>query len=581
MGNLYSYFNSSNNENSNDEFMENEIFYNKVKNYKHKIIELNKIVHILNNFYSNSDNVLEYCFDLLKKAHDVLPEFKLEKRNYFKRFKKYYKTTLTKNQIEKLMISESTIFHFDHDISLDIPNNIKMNFYDINLGEYNESFTEVTYKKDYMGITKKFLKLIPSFHKAKLIQLFNNLLLDNSIKDIEKNSIGIGYLIYKISKNGPLDDIKSFRVITTIPNVINHFHRILSIRLSNYFLINNLINTEINKGSIPGIKQPILEQIVKARKICEDTNNHIMFLDISNAFPSVNIIGLIKLLSKYNVDTKLINYIKSYYDRLKYKIYIDKDSSTDFIRWNQGLIQGCPMSPILFIVIMNYIISIADKKYRNLYGAKIYSKNIMFLAYIDDICISCNSAEGLEIVYNELKSLLSQFNLTINKEKTKIMSNNNDYLKDFERVTSFKYLGEIIEFGKSKSTVYKSIFKSLYKKLYRIHKATYNDDVKKYIFNIYVLNWFTKKMLVYYDLEPELKENLFKVIIYFTSKWKFDNSIINLLAGKTVPLVLSYSNDSYIKEIIYNTIFDYKYPNESRNKFFNIIKNLGCDFNYS
>ena len=41
-----------------------------------------------------------------------------------------------------------------------------------------------------------------------------------------------------------------------------------------------------------------------------------MFLDISNAFPSVNIIGLIKLLSKYNVDTKLINYIKSYYDRL-------------------------------------------------------------------------------------------------------------------------------------------------------------------------------------------------------------------------------------------------------------------------
>ena len=40
MGNLYSYFNSSNNENSNDEFMENEIFYNKVKNYKHKIIRV-------------------------------------------------------------------------------------------------------------------------------------------------------------------------------------------------------------------------------------------------------------------------------------------------------------------------------------------------------------------------------------------------------------------------------------------------------------------------------------------------------------------------------------------------------------
>ena len=62
-------------------------------------------------------------------------------------------------------------------------------------------------------------------------------------------------------------------------------------------------------------------------------------------------------------------------------------------------------------------------------------------------------------------------------------------------------------------------------------------------------------MLVYYDLEPELKEKSFQSNLYFTSKWKFDNSIINLLAGKTVPLVLSYSNDSYIKEIIYNTIF--------------------------
>ena len=46
-----------------------------------------------------------------------------------------------------------------------------------------------------------------------------------------------------------------------------------------------------------------------------------------------------------------------------------------------------------------------------------YIQKYNVLAYIDDICISCNSAEGLEIVYNELKSLLSQFNLTINKKK--------------------------------------------------------------------------------------------------------------------------------------------------------------------
>lgn len=555
-----------------------DVFYDKIKKMEHKSIEVYKINGVLNTFNPKSEDILEYCYELLTEVYRVLPEFKLQKRKYRRyKFKKYHKTELSIKDLEDHMISESKEFNFENDLEVNNYNQIIMQNDKISMEEFKDSFKDLIFKKDFMGLNKNFFKSLPTFHMQKLINMFNEIL--SNRYNVENHAIGLGYLIYKDSKNGPLNDIKSFRNIITIPHIINHFHRILAIRMSKFFIENKFIDTEINKGAIPGIKYPILEQIIKVRQICKDPNHHIMFLDISNAFPSVNILGLISLLKLYNVDQNIISYIKKYYDSLKYKIYIDKNNDTKFIDWKQGLIQGCPMSPILFVLIMNYILTKINDKYKDKYGASIYGEKIMFTAYLDDVCISCNSIEGLYLVYKEIKELFLKFNLVINTDKTKIMSHDKLFLNKIERVSSFKYLGELVENNNNLDTVYKIIFKTLYKRLYRIDKATYNNDVKLYIFKIFVLQWIQKKMLVYYDMDEYLKNNIRKVVVYFLKKWKTVNDLEFRFEKFLFPM-LADSKDKYIIKIEKNNYFLHKKSIENANLNFYLIKNRKIEFKY-
>lgn len=559
-----------------------EKFYKEVKDIKHKQVDGTKIKDSLNNFKPKSSILLPYCIELLNQVYRTLPEFKVETRDGVKRkFRRYHKPEINVEKMEDIMLSEVKDFTFDYTFeNIKIPKYISLQLGKITMDEFGEVFKEVDWKKDFMGITKKFLRMLPKFHIQSLINIFNNMIWGDG-QGIEKHAMGVSYLIYKEAKNGPKDEYKSYRTIITIPSVVNHFHRILALRMSRYFLDNKFIDTNINKGSIPNIKYPILEQIIKVRNLTKNRqSNHIMFIDISNAFPSLNLVGALKLLEEYKVDTKITEYIRKYYDSLVYKTYISRGNTTNFSEWGQGLVQGCPMSPIIFIIVMNYALSNISDKYLYKYGSILNWTPILFSAYLDDICISCNSLEGLEIVFNDLKDLLLKFNLTINTDKTKVMSSENNYLKDYERVTEFKYLGETIEYGNDFSSIYKNLFKTLYKRLYRIHKASYSNEVKLNVYKLFVLPWIQKKMLVYYDLPAELKRNIRKIVFYFLIKWKNDDDN-NIAFERTLGKTLSYSEDVYTKSIVKDpqVVFSFDKETLEANREYSLMR-ASCTFNY-
>lgn len=532
---------------SNTNLSYNEMFYRKVKSIEYKSVDSTKIKQVLDNYNPKTNFILIYCLSLLEKVFNDLPEFKIEPRGGFrKRFQKYYKPQIDVKKMEKIMDSEAKSFSFDHQTNVTI-NNTKMDMKNITVEEFEEAFKNVVWKKDFMKISKKFFMMIPEFHRQRLINMFNDMIWGNN-SNVEKHAIGISYLIYKEAKNGPMDEYKSYRTIITIPNIVNHFHRILAIRISNYFLNNNLLDIEVSKGSIPGIKYPLLEQILKVSYLAKEETNHIMFIDISNAFPSLNLIGAMQLLQEYKVDNNIISYIKRYYESLEYKTHISRDNVTSFKKWGQGLIQGCPMSPIIFIIVMDYVLKTVSKKYLNIHGSELNGNKILFSAYLDDICISCNSLSGLEEVFTDLKNLLSKFDLKINDDKTKVMSKENTHLKGYERVKSFTYLGETIESGNDYFGIYKNLFKTLFKRIYRIHKATYPNDVKITSFNFFVLPWIQKKLLVYHNLDSSLKENIRKVVQYYLNKWE----VKGLSFERTLNETLSYSKDRCTQSILGN-----------------------------
>jgi hypothetical protein len=79
-----------------------------------------------------------------------------------------------------------------------------------------------------------------------------------------------------------------------------------------------------------------------------------IFLDWEKAFDKIKHDLLIEVLESYCVPTKLLNLIKNIYEQPKFKVEIEGVES-GWYQQSSGIRQGCPLSPYLFILVMNRI----------------------------------------------------------------------------------------------------------------------------------------------------------------------------------------------------------------------------------
>lgn len=466
-------------------------FIKKIKpkniNFPEDFFEKSKLVE-LNNY-----ELLSMGIELYQKLFDLLGEYQLEQsendhRNKIAAFKRafFVKPNFGVDDIIKSLISTKNNQTIDENLLVINEPVIQMLCDEISIDEYNKSFNDTLTKKDMMGISKRILKEMAMYLKIRFVNTYNDILND-PIK-ISKSSIAKGSYIYKVVKKGPVDDITSFRQIIAIPNVVNQFHRILNIRLCNYMLQNNYINTTIQKGSIAGQKYGIFEQFFKIKNVIDNANNQnlsccLLFLDITNAFGNVHLKNLYKILELYNVDQKFINYLTAFYDNLVF--YVDSTNiNTNAIKWSDGLVQGCSMSPLLFIIAMNYILSHLDTEYKDEHGYDLGdNKKILLTAYVDDICIICKNPESAQIVFTEFERLCAVLGLPISRSKSATMIINSesdnlhfgDDLEIIPTVTQFKYLGEYLSSNGDTTKFTKQFIKTLVQKMLYIDRKISND----------------------------------------------------------------------------------------------------------
>ena len=76
---------------------------------------------------------------------------------------------------------------------------------------------------------------------------------------------------------------------------------------------------------------------------------YMCFVDLEKAFDRVLRVVLWGVLREYGVPDPLIGAVRSLYDRCQSLVHI-AGSKSDAFPVRVGLRQGCPMSPILFII---------------------------------------------------------------------------------------------------------------------------------------------------------------------------------------------------------------------------------------
>lgn len=509
-----------------------------------------KFTEKLKNEELESEKIIPICLELYKimdEIIDPLPK-SINKRPGFNN--KYF--VPVKFSADKIKISYANTDNMNNQTQLSLNYNITnptiinsickfSNLsHEITLKEYNEAFNETITKTDMMGISKKILHSLPDYMKQRILKCYNKIYTTNDINLINEMNFGKATYIYKIAKKGNKEDINSYRKILSIPTIINHLHRILNIRLCEYIIKNNYIDTTIQKGGISGLNAPVLQQYYKCKNVVKHAIKNklpccLLFLDVSDAFGSIDRNVMYEILKKYHVSDTFINYIKSYYDNFEYYVKT-KEWNVDDIKWNKqfGVIQGCPLSATLFILTLNYILKYLNNSYLEEHGYTISTKNLKILlsAYIDDLCIITNKISDLEIVFARLKELLLEFGFKLNTNKSGLIILNQDtkldensILKDIPQVTYYKYLGEYISADGTNKDSFNNFIKVLSAQLFKLDtKKVLTNENKIQIFEIHILPMVHRKLTMLFDLSNKSKLKIITLITEFITKWNGKNA---------------------------------------------------------
>ena len=163
-------------------------------------------------------------------------------------------------------------------------------------------------------------------------------------------------LVITLPKKGNLQQCQNYRTISLICHPSKVMLKILLNRLKPQA---EIIIAEEQAGFRAG--RSTTEQILNLRIICERYLQHQqdlyhVFIDFKKAFDRVWHAALWATMRLYNINANLIRVIKQLYDKATSAVYYN-GSTGDWFRTTVGVRQGCPLSPTLFNIFLERIMT--------------------------------------------------------------------------------------------------------------------------------------------------------------------------------------------------------------------------------
>ena len=167
---------------------------------------------------------------------------------------------------------------------------------------------------------------------------------------------------------------------------------------------------------------------------------------------------LLARVRKYNISANLVRTIEQLYDKATSAVQMN-GSIGEWFRTTVGIRQGCLLSPTLFNIYLERIMSDALEEHDG--KVSIGGRNNTNLRFADDIDALAEEEQELEALLESLNKTCTRYKMEISAENTKLMTNS---AKGTQReikvkgqklgtVTSFKHLGAVVSYDGSKPEV--------------------------------------------------------------------------------------------------------------------------------
>ena len=268
----------------------------------------------------------------------------------------------------------------------------------------------------YDSLSNEMIKCLLSTNPDLLLKLFNSVFSSNT--KIEKWTIA---MITPIWKAGPKMDPSNYRGISLLSCLGKFYTAILNKRLMAYAIANNILKPEA-LGFVAGNRTSDANLIIHTliQRYCHQQNEKIFscFVDFSKAFDTIPRYLLFKKLLGYGINGKFFNNIKTLYSNDNCCVKVGSELTETFLA-NQGVKQGCILSPLLFNIFISDIIGrFATEECRPLEIDE--SHKLSCLLWADDVILMSRSEEGLRNMLSALSLFVEENKMAINVKKTKI-----------------------------------------------------------------------------------------------------------------------------------------------------------------
>ena len=177
---------------------------------------------------------------------------------------------------------------------------------------------------------------------------------------------------------------------------------------------------------------------------------HMCFVDLEKAFDRVPRGVLWGVLREYGVRGPLLRAVRSLYDRSRSLVRI-AGSKSDLFQVHVGLRQGCPLSPVLFIIFMDRI----SRRSQGLEGVRFGGHRISSLLFADDVVLLAPSNMDLQRALGRFAAECEASGMRISTSKSEAMVLDRKKVvcplrvggESLPQVEEFKYLGVLFTSG--------------------------------------------------------------------------------------------------------------------------------------
>lgn len=381
------------------------------------------------------------------------------------------------------------------------------------LGAIEGKDTKDQYKANFI-VLRRLIDLEPTLLDF-LVDCYNRLL-DHELCP-EWSNCGL----VPAHKGGNPSDPKNFRPLTVLPLVVRIWDSVISKKLSELLKKYGVIDTLVQRGvlsGVGGLSQNLLDVNKAMRSMTDDET--CFFIDITNAYGSVNYGLLCHILREYNFAPALTEYIKTYY----MNAYASYDGQ--MFQWENGLYQGSGLSNVLFLIYMDYTLknAMTDLKMMRIieFGFDL-QKNTR--AFVDDLVMFLPKAScGPAIEF--IQMLFSRFyGLEINQKKTYFFMNDEKVRElaigdiHFQRVDiDFRYLGQGLMCFPDFLENYREIIRSY---LEEIDTFDINPKYKLYLYYRRVFQRINRTLECFHTVHGRTAglDEIMKLIGYFIYRW--------------------------------------------------------------